>query len=351
MIPALAAPSLKRALVLGLGTGITGGSTARVFEKTDVVEINNAFLKMMPRMAYASLDIGNNPGASVHLADGRSFLIGKNGEYDAIVNSIPVPTYYSAAKIYTVEFYRRVKEALKPGGVFCSWIAPEDITEAGVETVLSAMHESFQYCDLRMVARGYYFTTCSSEPIRNRRFSELPADLSLVFQLNRSLPGFDLDEYFEDTRISTNLFDHYTPRVERQNTDDHPVLEFMVVLGYQLNSMGENPFIERQREMNIDPVRRSEFGADQRVRFARRARAFFDMGADEFVQAFAAGPEERPRALEDVDRRRIRRRPQRLIPAGATGGADDDRHRSRGPWPDAAPGTASESKGFARGPR
>ncbi|NIV75266.1 MAG: hypothetical protein GWN37_10635, partial [Gammaproteobacteria bacterium] len=37
VIPALGAPRLERALVLGFGTGITSGATARLFDRTDVV--------------------------------------------------------------------------------------------------------------------------------------------------------------------------------------------------------------------------------------------------------------------------------------------------------------------------
>jgi len=284
VIPALAAPSLERALVLGLGTGITGGATARIFETTDVVEINDAFFKMMPELRYASLDIANNPAARLHLADGRSFLVGRDGEYDAILNSIPAPTYYSAAKIYTVEFYERVARALKPDGVFCSWLSASNMSEEGLHTVLAAIHESFRYCDLRMMTRSYYMATCANDPIRVRHFRELPVDLGLVDQLQLGLPGFDLDEFFEDTRISDNIFARYTPPDAVRNTDDHPVLEFMVVRNYQIGEMGEDPFLERQARMNVDPVRAGEL--DDPARLARRAAAFYALGADHFRANF-----------------------------------------------------------------
>jgi predicted membrane-bound spermidine synthase len=284
VIPALAAPSLERALVLGLGTGITGGASAGVFDHTDVVEINNAFYRMMPRLSHANLDVGTNPAASLHLADGRAFLVGKVRAYDAILNSIPAPTYYSASKIYTVEFYRRVAEALKPGGVFCSWLASENMSEDGLEVVLSAMYQSFPYCDLRLIGRGYYMATCSAEPIKLRGFRDLPVQLDVIDQLQLGLPDFDLTEYFEDIRISDNIFENFTPRVPQENTDDHPVLEFMVVRNYQLGQMGDDPFLTRQREMNVDPVRLD--GIEDPFRFARRARAFYEMGADQYRANF-----------------------------------------------------------------
>ena len=168
VIPALSAPRLEKALVLGLGTGITAGATASIFESTDVVEINNAFYDMMPQLAHANLNIGTNPAADLYLADGRSFLVGKEGLYDAIVNSIPAPTYYSASKIYTIEFYERVSEALKPDGVFCAWLSSWNMSEKGLQAILSAIHRSFEYCDLRLMTRGYYMTTCANQPVEPR---------------------------------------------------------------------------------------------------------------------------------------------------------------------------------------
>jgi len=272
VIPALTAPTLERALVLGLGTGITGGTTATIFDHTDIVEINNAFYKMMPHLSHANLAVGENPAAELHLADGRAFFVGKENTYDAIVNSIPAPTYYSASKIYTMEFYARVVRALKPDGVFSLWLAPPNMSEEGVLTVLSALRANFDYCDLRLVSNAYYMATCSNVPVKTRPFGDLPVRLDLIDQLQEALPGFDLREFFEDIRLSDNIFESFNPVVEQENTDDHPVLEFMVVRNFQLGSLGGDPFLDHQGMMNIDPVRREALDS---LRLARRATVFY----------------------------------------------------------------------------
>jgi len=284
VIPALSAPRLDRALVLGFGTGITAGATSRIFKSTDVVEINNAFYKMMPHLSYANLDIENNTSASLHLSDGRAFLVGKEGTYDAIDNSIPAPTYFSASKIYTLEFYDRVVKALKPDGIFCTWLSAGDMSEAGVQVVLSALRHSFRYCDLRVMRGGYCIATCSNQPIKPRRFSDLPVQSNLVSQLQKQLGNLDLDEFFEDTRISENLFDHFTPQVPQENTDDHPVLEFMVVRSFQMGKMGSDPFLTKQALFNIDPVRRDELKDINRL--VRRAAVFAQFSPGYFKRNF-----------------------------------------------------------------
>jgi hypothetical protein len=258
VIPALSTPRLDRALVLGYGTGITAGTVSRIFRHTDVVEINAAFYEMMPYLSYANLDIETNPNATLHLADGRSFLIGKENRYDAIVNAIPAPTYYSASKIYTLEFYERVKKALVSDGIFTTWLAVPNMSEEGLLAILSALHKTFRYCDLRLMSPAYYTTTCADHPIRERRFSDLPAHPKLLEVLRFGLRSFDPDEVFADIRLSENIFEYFTPVVPHENTDDHPVLEFMVVRNFQRKKMGREFFLEQQALLNIDPVRRDE---------------------------------------------------------------------------------------------
>lgn len=272
IIPALSAPRLDRAMVLGFGAGLTSGAAALSFEHTDVVEITEAFYEMIPLMSRVNFGIADNPNVTLHHADGRAFLIGKDESYDAIINAIPAPTYYSAGKIYTLEFYERVKRALKPGGVFSTWVSTGDMSKEGLMLVLTGLHRSFRYCDLYLMSAGYYTTNCSNQPIQPRRFSELPAPSRLLETIGFVFDVLDPDEFFADIRVSENIFDHFEPNVEQPNTDDHPVFEFAVVRNYQSRSIRGELFLMRQELLNIDPVRLDP--SEERARFIRRAAAF-----------------------------------------------------------------------------
>ncbi len=287
IIPALSAPRLDRVLVIGFGTGVTAGATSQVFRATDVVEINNAFYKMMSYLSHANFDIEHNPSATLHLSDGRAFLVGKDQTYDVIISTVSAPTYFSASKIYTVDFYSRVKKSLKPDGTFSAWISVADMSGAGMMTILSALRRNFRYCELHIMRAQYYLVTCSNRPIRTyRRFSELmPTNHSLTRQLQLGLPGLDLDEFFEDILLSENIFDHFTPQVLQENTDDYPVLEFMVVRSQQLRKMGKDPFTENEDLLNIDAVREQDEFKDV-GRFARRAIVFWRLGSQYYEKNF-----------------------------------------------------------------
>ena len=117
-----------------------------------------------------------------------------------------------------------------------------------------------------------------------RPFRDLPCQLILLDALQNTLRGFDLSEFFEDIRLSENVFDHFVPEVPRENTDDHPVLEFMVVRNFQRGTMGREFFLEQQALLNIDPVRRDE--TEDADRLFRRAVLFSRIDPDYFERNF-----------------------------------------------------------------
>ena len=284
VIPALSSPRRERGLVLALGTGISAGAMSTFFKRTDIVDINQGFLKMMPELGHANFGLANNSSVNIHITDGRTFLIGKEKRYDAILNSIPSPVFYSASKIYTLEFYERVAAALKPDGVFCTWFAVGDFSEEGTLTVLSALRKYFNHCDLRMIRQAYYMVTCSNRPIEPRRFSELGAGPEALDAFSLTAKGIDLDELFEDMRLSPNIFERFDPVVDRENTDDHPILEFLILRRFRTRQMGSDFFLTHQEQLSIDVLKSGETKDSARV--ARRAAIFNRFGPEYFQQSF-----------------------------------------------------------------
>jgi len=284
IIPALNAPSYDRALVIGFGTGITAGTAAKIFDTTDVVEINDAFYKMMPTLSHINFDIENNPSAKLHLADGRAFLVGKDETYDVIINSVSAPTYFSASKIYTVEFYEMVVKSLKPDGVFCLWLRAAEMSEEGILTILSALQHNFSYCQLRVMKDSYYMATCYNQPVPTRKFSELPVHQDVIEHIGKNLAGFDFDEFFEDIVVSLDLFGNFSVNLPQENTDDHPVLEFQVVRAVQLKEGFADPFLIRQ-EMFKTGLSQVHDITDN-ARFLRKAGTLWAVGSGFFKRNF-----------------------------------------------------------------
>jgi len=225
-VPAFSAPSLQNALIIGLGTGITAGTTAKIFSNTDIVEINHAFIDMLPDLSAVNFDLANNTKASIHHDDGRRYLINTTKSYDAIINTLPGPTFASASKLYTTEFLNLVKIKLTPGGVYATWFSPMDMSAPGLQILLSSLSKSFNSCGLWVLRQGYYLSVCSDEPIRIRAPISITLPKEVRSVLLKSITFSGLEDYFAAIHLSDNIFKNYSLNNIPVNTDDLPLLEF-----------------------------------------------------------------------------------------------------------------------------
>ncbi|MDO8806179.1 MAG: hypothetical protein Q7R35_17320 [Elusimicrobiota bacterium] len=229
VLPALAAPRRDRALVLGLGTGITAGTVASLFGHTDIVEINGACRPLLPIIPGANLDLARNPGASIYHDDGRRFLARPRAPYDAIVSTLPPPDYAAAAKLHTMEFYTLVKRALAPDGVYLLWFTYLDMSNAGVDTILATLSRNFRHCGLALARANYYVLVCSDSEVKLRSAAGawLPPGVQKAVETGAS--GADPFMHLNNILLTGDIFPRPDLAKVTPNTDDLPLLEFQAV--------------------------------------------------------------------------------------------------------------------------
>ncbi|MBN3039167.1 MAG: hypothetical protein JW869_07130, partial [Candidatus Omnitrophica bacterium] len=231
----------------------TAGATASIYENTDTVEINKAFAQIQSKLKRANFDVENNPKARIYYGDARIFLLGKEGRYSVIVNSVSRPDYFSAGKIYTLQFYRQVSKALKADGIFCTWV-DKNMGEHGIVTVINTLSKVFKYCAAHRLRTGYYFLICAQRPLRPKYFHDVPASNALREELEKNLPFINLDDFFLYTQISADILKNRPFHDSRLlNTDDFPILEFFVLAARE-GPLGRVPdlFLRFQRDLNVD---------------------------------------------------------------------------------------------------
>jgi spermidine synthase len=64
-----------------------------------------------------------HPKSRVIVADARKFILETDEQFDIIISDLPTPSGQAggpAAALYTIEFYRRMRTRLKPGGIFAA---------------------------------------------------------------------------------------------------------------------------------------------------------------------------------------------------------------------------------------
>lgn len=224
--PALYVSKRERALVLGVGTGITAGATASLFAHTDGVEINPAVAAALPRFSSNNLGLLERPGFRLLIEDGLTALARSPERYDAIVNTVTSPLYFSSSKLYTREFFELVKSRLADGGVYSMWFDAR-VTPEGAHIIFETLRQSFADCHFIFLTSVYTQVVCGTKPLAPHPLpeAEWPKDLSALFAAHRL--GMGMNALYANLILRHHrLFD--TEWDVPVNTFDRPELEFVM---------------------------------------------------------------------------------------------------------------------------
>jgi spermidine synthase len=123
-LPLLLADEPRRALFLGLGTGISLSAAAAFPDlRADGVELLPEVVEVMPKFFERG---GASPmeatNISVRVADARRFIRETTNLYDVVVGELFHPAQDGAGFLYTEEHFRRIKARLTEYGLFCQWL-------------------------------------------------------------------------------------------------------------------------------------------------------------------------------------------------------------------------------------
>jgi spermidine synthase len=133
-LPLLLHPAPRRALFLGLGTGVTASSAAE--DPTLGVDA----VELLPEVITASTHFtrrfagGTADRLHVLAADARRYVRASDRRYDVIVSDNFHPARSGSGALYTVEHFEAVHLRLETGGLFCQWLP---LHQLDVETLRS----------------------------------------------------------------------------------------------------------------------------------------------------------------------------------------------------------------------
>ena len=135
-LPLLLHPAPRRALFLGLGTGVTAGAAAldpRL--QVDAVELLPQVIAVSSQFREELGDAAN-ARLRVQAADARRFVRASAAAYDVIVADNFHPARSGSGALYTVEHFRAVRQRLAPGGLFCQWLPLHQLDLASLRSVV-----------------------------------------------------------------------------------------------------------------------------------------------------------------------------------------------------------------------
>lgn len=134
-LPLLLHPAPHAALFLGYGTGYTANAAA--LDPNLQVQAVELLPEVIDAAGIFALKSGAPSSAwpvKTVAADARRFVQSSADQYDVIVADLFHPARSGAGSLYTVEHFAAVKSRLKPGGLFCQWLA---LHQMDIETLRS----------------------------------------------------------------------------------------------------------------------------------------------------------------------------------------------------------------------
>jgi predicted membrane-bound spermidine synthase len=238
-------PRLDRALVLGLGSGATGGTVSLLFDRTDAVEINPVVVENLARMAPYNFDAAGRPSVRIVNDDAMHFVKSSHDTYSLVVNTVTSPIYFSSSKLYTEDFFRLVRDRLAPDGVYMTWLDSR-VGDEGADIIFTTINRSFLHCALGLVKSSYYLVLCSDAPLAAHHPDAVAASerLRAYFAQEEIAP-----EAIRYGLILTETRSLGSSGASIENLLDHPTLEFAMA---RLNERGFGWFKERLGE-SLDP--------------------------------------------------------------------------------------------------
>lgn len=134
LIPALLHGEVERALVIGLGTGMTAGSLESLdsLEQLDVFEICESVVELAPYFSAWNGELSSDPRTRITITDGRYALAHSRARWDLITADPIHPWTRGSSDLYSLEHFEQIAAHLAPGGVASQWLplyqlAPEDV--------------------------------------------------------------------------------------------------------------------------------------------------------------------------------------------------------------------------------
>ncbi len=169
------------ALVIGLGTGITAGSTLR-YPGLSVRVVDELLRGVIhgTHLFQGNFGVGSDPHIEIRHRDGRRDLLQSTEKYDVITLEPPPPSAAGVVNLYSSDFYRLAAPRLAPGGIFAQWLPIATQNDEESRSLVRSFLDIFPYATLWTTELHEMLLVGSFQPIDldmnnlSTRFNQAP---------------------------------------------------------------------------------------------------------------------------------------------------------------------------------
>ncbi|HSE96995.1 MAG TPA: fused MFS/spermidine synthase [Blastocatellia bacterium] len=223
-LPVMLLPDAADVLVIGLGGGVTAGAFSRHDNIiVDVVELSETVVRGSEWFGHVNYDVLQRPNVRLRIDDGRNYLMLTPRRYNVITADIIRPYQAGSGSLYSVEYFRLARNALKDGGLMVQWIDPswsEEQYRLVMRTFLNAFPDATLWLGGSLMLGG-------KQPLRLD-----PASIEQNLERSRTLDAF------KGGSVETVLSLYSAGPAEMRQfagdgpllTDDRPLIEYFISL-------------------------------------------------------------------------------------------------------------------------
>jgi len=172
-------PAPHRALVIGLGSGVTLGAVAcHPLQRLDCVEISPAGVRAAEFFHEANGNVLKDPRVNLVIGDGRNAVQFAKEPYDVIVSQPSNLWISGMANLFTRDFFSMASERLGPSGLFCQWVQAYRMPLEDFQAILKTFFEVFPNGSLWEVFPGQDYVLLGSRDPMRRPYSDLESRMA-----------------------------------------------------------------------------------------------------------------------------------------------------------------------------
>ncbi len=166
-LPLLHHPAPRKALLIGLGGGLTLGAMERhPLERIDCVEISSAVVRGAAHFKEKVGDVLGDRRVRLIMGDGRNVLLFGREPYDVVISQPSNLWVSGMANLFTRDFFREASRRLAPGGLFCQWLHAYRLSVEDFRDVVRTFYAVFPHGSLWEVFPGSdYILVGARDPV------------------------------------------------------------------------------------------------------------------------------------------------------------------------------------------
>ncbi len=144
-LPLMLHDNPESVLHIGFGSGGTAWAVSRYPVKEIVIaEISKSIIEKSSKY-FKDVNHGvlEDERVKVHYTDGRNFVLATDRKFDVILSDSIHPRFSGNGSLYTYDYYKLLKERLKPGGVVSQWLPYYSVTPENFKMIIKSFYEVF----------------------------------------------------------------------------------------------------------------------------------------------------------------------------------------------------------------